>query len=167
VGKLMVLAGGAWWTAGAVVLPPGAATLVLAIGLAVTVALWIAGRGRAPRADGPTEPVRQRITKLSVWTLVLLGLAVLVMGWIGWGEVAAPVACGLVGLQMLRLGRGSVVPGLALLAIALVGGLLAVRTAGPLYAQGMVGLAAGAVLWFAAAQRFDLIRELRTRVAAR
>ena len=105
----MALAGGAWWAAGAVVLPPGAATLVLAFGLAVTVALWLSARDRPPRADGPTEPVRQRITKLSVWTLVLLGLAVLVMGWIGWGEVAAPVACGLVGLQMLRLGRGSVV----------------------------------------------------------
>ena len=58
-----------------------------------------------------------------------------------------------------------------MLAIALIGGLLAVRTAGPLYAQGMVGLAAGTVLWVAAAQRFGLLtgllRELRTRVAAR
>ena len=165
---LLPALGGVWWAVGSAALATGAGTLVLALGLSVAVALGVAlhrrfGRGSALPAGG-----RIRLIKVGAAAVagVLLGGAGLRL--LGLGEIAVPLACGIVAFAlfaMVRVVDERLYVGLAgaLLVLAAIGAVTAMSTPGILYPQGLVGMGAGILCWAVAAVRGGLIAEIWAR----
>lgn len=157
--------GAVWWTVGASALPGGAGTAVLAAGLGV--AGWMVFTVRRNGSGAPLPPGgRGRLARLMGITLALVAVTATVLGATGWGELAVPVACAIVGVALLfgssQLDeRVLLAAGGALMVLGAAGALLALDSAGALYPQGVVGLVAGAVLWGAGAVRAGLLPALR------
>ena len=166
---LEVVAGGVWWVVGAIALAAGTGTVVLAAGLGVTGALVVAvtrryGSGAPlPRGD------RTRLLQIVIGAVVLVVIAGSVLGLVTLGELAVPVSCAITGCALFPLStlldaRSLLAAGAALLVLGATGALLALDLAGPLYPHGLVGMAAGAVLWVTSAVRTGLLSEARGRV---
>jgi len=165
---LEIVAAGIWWTIGAAALGPGVGTVVLAAGLGTTGALVAALR----RRHGSGEPLppggRSRVLRLIVGALALIAVAAVGLGFLGYGELAVPIGCAVVGGAALLLSpvladRAPFAAGSALMVLGAAGTVLALDSAGALYPQGVVGLGAGAVLWLFGAQRTGLLAEVRER----
>jgi len=166
----LALVGGAlWWAIGSLAFASGLGTLVLALGLLVAGALHWAARRRA-------EPPRPAVHS-GWWRLVLLGglLGVATafgLGALGYGELAVPVACMIVGGCLIPAAglldrRGCLPLGAALMLLGACGALLALRSVGELYPRGLVGLGAGTLLFAAAAVDAGVHRELRAKIGSR
>ncbi len=168
---VLALAGGAAWLVGASALPGGQGTVVLALGLAVTVWLTIRAHragsaGQGPRLDGQR---RRRVV-----LLVAVGVALVVLGSTllratGRGELTVPLAAAVCGALLLPLAslldrRGLITLGGALMLLGAGGAVLALNTAGRTEPQGLVGFVGGVLLWAAAAQQVGLLGELRHRI---
>lgn len=163
------VAGGVWWIVGAIALSAGVGTLVLAAGLGVTGALVYVLHARygpgAPLAPGG----RTKLMQIVIGAVVLVAIAGSLLGLVSLGELAVPLACAIVGCALFPLSslldeRSLLAAGGALLVLGAVGALLALDSAGTLLPQGLVGMAAGAVLWMVAAVRTGLLAEVRGRV---
>lgn len=160
------VAGALWWTVGAAALPAGTGTVVLAAGLGLAAWLVVTLRRR------PTVPLppraRRRLLRAVAVTVVAVAAASATLGAGGWGELAVPLSCAIVGVALLPVSslleeRALLAAGIALMVLGAAGALLALGTAGQLYPQGVVGLVAGGLLWAAGAQRTGLLAELRGR----
>lgn len=169
---LLVLAGGVGWLLGSVALPTGADTVVLAIGLGVTVWLFIQVRRRAVH-DVPAHPRRRREAVrvlLTAAAVVLVGSVLL--GLTPYGELTVPLAAAVIGAFTIRLAsvldtRLYLAVGSGLMTLGSLGALLALNTAGPAGPQGLVGTGAALVLWGAAAHQVGLLDEARGRIGPR
>jgi hypothetical protein len=158
----------AWWTVGAAALEPGVGTVVLAAGLGVTGVLVMALRSRHGSGEPLPRGGRGRFLRLLGVTAALLAVAVTALGKLSWGELAVPVAAAVVGVAALMLSsqldeRSLLALGGALMVLGAVGALLALRSAGALYPQGVVGMVAGALFWLTSAHRTGLLSEARYR----
>ncbi len=164
---VLALGGGAGWLVGSSALDPGIGTVVLAVGLAVTV--WLVVSGSRDAAARPLEDWRtRRLVRLAVIGLAVIVGGSVLLGFTPFGELAVPLGFGVVGVLLvpassvlgdrLYLGLGA-----ALMVLAALGAFLALGTAGQLYPRGLVGLGAGVLLWIAAAYRAGLISGLRGR----
>lgn len=156
-----------WWTLGAAALGGGLGTVVLAAGLGVTGALVLALRGREPSTPLPPGG-RTRLLRLLVGAGVVIVGAGAGLGYLGYGELAVPLAAVVVGVALMLLSpmlddRAPVAAGAVLMVLGAAGAVLALDSAGQLYPQGLVGLGAGAALWLFGAQRTGLLAELRQR----
>ncbi len=162
------LLGGLWWTVGAVALSAGLGTVVLAAGLGVTGGLIVALRRRYGGGEPLPPGGRARLTRLAFVVVVLAVAAGPLLGLVGLGELAVPVACAVTGAALFPLAsmldeRALLAAGGLLLVLAATGALFALDSAGTLLPQGLVGMAAGAVMWVAGAQRSGLLAEVRAR----
>jgi hypothetical protein len=168
---VLALAGGAAWLVGSAALSAGPGTVVLALGLAVTVWLTIqasrAGSfGRGPRIDGRRR--RRVIYLVAVGVgLVVLGSMLLRAG--GRGELSVPLAAAVCGALLLPLAslldrRGLLALGGGLMLLGAGGAVLALNSAGRTEPQGLIGFAGGVLLWVAAAHQAGLMGELRDRI---
>lgn len=162
------LLGGLWWTVGAVALSAGVGTVVLAAGIGVTGVLVVGLR----RRHGSGEPLppggRGRLLRIAFVVGVLAVAAGPVLGLVDLGELAVPVVCAVTGAALFPLAslldeRALLAAGGLLLVIAATGALFALDSAGTLLPQGVVGMAAGVVIWLAGAQRSGLLAEARVR----
>ncbi|HEY0812790.1 MAG TPA: hypothetical protein VGE11_05870 [Pseudonocardia sp.] len=160
--------GGLWWIVGAVALNYGLGTVVLAAGIGITGLLIAALRSRYA-AGAPLPPGgRGRLVRNGVILVVLVAATGPLLGLVGLTELTVPVACALTGAALFPLAsmldeRALLAAGGVLMVLAAAGALWALDSAGPLYPQGVVGLAAGAVLWVVGAQRSGLLAEVRSR----
>jgi hypothetical protein len=164
---LETAAAGVWWTLGAAALGPGLSTVVLAAGLGVTGTMAIALHRRYGTGEPPAGR-RGRLLRLVVGTLVVIAVAAIGLGFLGYAELTVPLAGVVVGVALLLLSsvleaRSLVAAGAALMLLGAVGAVLALDSAGRLYPQGVVGLGAGALLWLFGAQRTGLLAEVRER----
>lgn len=168
---VLAVAGGVAWLVGSAALPGGPGTVVLALGLAVTV--WLTSRatragsfGRGPRIDGRR---RRRVV-----FLVAVGIGLVVLGSVllranGWGELAVPLAAVVSGALLVPLAslldrRGLLALGGGLMLLGAGGAVLALNSAGRTESQGLIGFAGGVLLWLTAAQQAGLMGELRERI---
>jgi hypothetical protein len=162
------LLGGLWWTVGAVALSAGLGTVVLAAGLGVTGVLIAALRSRHG-AGAPLPPGgRARLLRIAFVVIVIAAAAGPLLGLVDLGELAVPVACAVTGVALFPLAslldeRALLAGGGLLLVLAATGALFALDSAGTLLPQGLVGMAAAAVLWLVGAQRSGLLAEARAR----
>lgn len=163
---VLALAGGALWLVGSAALPSGAGTVVLAIGIAVTVWLMTRGGSGGPRLD---RHRRGRVVRLVVVGAGLVVLGGTLLRATGRAEFTVPLAVGVCGLLLLPLAsllerRGLVALGGALMLLGAGGAVLALNTVGSTGPQGLVGLAAGLLLWLAAARQSGLVDRVRSRL---
>jgi hypothetical protein len=163
---VLALAGGAMWLVGSAALPPGAGTVVLAVGIAATVWLLMqGGRDRGgPRLD---RQRRGRVIRLVVVGAALVALGATLLRITGRAELTVPLAVGVCGLLLLPLAsllerRSLTALGGVLILLGAAGGVLALNTAGSTGPQGLVGLAAGLLLWGAAATQSGLTDRVRS-----
>lgn len=166
---VLALAGGCAWLAGCSALPSGQGTVVLAVGLAVTV--WLAVRASRARDGGPRL---DREGRRRVVYLVVVGVGLVVGGSVllratGRGELTVPLAAAVCGALLLPLAslverRGLIALGGGLMLLGAGGALLALNSAGRTESQGLVGLVAGVLLWLGAAHQAGLLDELRYRI---
>lgn len=163
------LAGGAAWLLGSSALPAGQGTVVLAVGIAVTV--WLVLRGRAVGVHRPRlDPYRRR--RIVFLAAAGVGLVVLGSAFLratGRGELTAPLAAAVCGALLLPLAslldrRGLLALGGALMLLGAGDAVLALNSAGRTDSQGLVGFVGGVLLWAAAAQQAGLTGELRERI---
>jgi hypothetical protein len=162
------LLGGLWWTVGALALAAGPGTVVLAAGIGVTGGLVVGLRRRYGLGEPLPPGGRGRLLRVGVPLAVLAVAAGPLLGMAGLAELAVPVACALTGMALVAAAstldeRLLLAAGGALLVLAATGALFALDAAGTLYPQGLVGLAAGAVVWLAGAQRCGLLAEVLPR----
>jgi hypothetical protein len=168
---VLALAGGAAWLVGSAALPSGAGTVVLALGIAVTVWLVVqatrsGSSGRGSRLD--------RDRRKRVITLVVVGVGLVVLGGMllratGRAELTVPLTVAVCGALLLPLAslldrRSLLAVGAALMLLGAGGAVLALNSAGAAESQGLVGLVGGVLLWAAAAQQAGLTDELRDRI---
>jgi uncharacterized membrane protein len=168
---VLALAGGAAWLVGSSALPGGQGTVVLALGLAVTVWLTIRARRADAVAPGPRLDGQRR---RRVVVLVAVGIALVVLGSTllratGRGELTVPLAAAVCGALLLPLAslldrRGLLALGGGLMLLGAGGAVLALNSAGAAEPQGLVGFVGGVLLWAAAAQQVGLVGELRERI---
>ena len=167
---VLALAGGAAWLVGSAALPSGQGTVVLALGLAVTVWLMVrAGRGpggTGPRLDGQQ---RRRVVMIVVVGVVAVVLGAMALRATGRGELTVPLAAAVCGALLLPLAslldkRALLAVGGGLLLVGAGAAVLALNSAGGLESQGLVGFVGGVLLWAAAAQQAGLADELRDRI---
>lgn len=168
---VLALAGGVAWLVGSAALPGGPGTVVLALGLAITV--WLTVRavragsfGRGPRIDGQR---RRRVVYLVAVGVGLVVLGSTVLNANGRGELAVPLAAVVCGALLLPLAslldrRGLLAVGGGLMLLGAGGAVLALNSAGRTEPQGLIGFAGGVLLWLAAAQQAGLTGELRDRI---
>lgn len=160
--------GGLWWIVGAIALAPGPGTVVLAAGLGVAGGLIVALRRRYGAGEPLPPGGRGRLLRVLVAAATLVAIASPLLGMIGLAELAVPVACAIAGAALFPLAtmfdeRALLAAGGVLMVLAAAGALWALDSAGFLYPQGVVGLAAGAAVWLAGAQRSGLLAEVRSR----
>ncbi len=168
---VLALAGGAAWLVGSAALPSGAGTVVLALGLSVTVWLIVqatraGGTGRGPRLD---RDRRRRVIYLLVVGVGLVALGGTLLRATGRAELTVPLTVAVCGALLLPLAslldrRSLVALGAALMLLGAGGAILALNSAGVAESQGLVGLVAGVLLWAAAAQQAGLTTQLRDRI---
>lgn len=162
---VLALGGGVAWLVGSSALDAGVGTVVLALGLAVTV--WLVVTGSRDAVDRPVERWRsRRLLRLTVIGIVLIAASSTLLGLVSYGELAVPVAFFVVGALLVpassTLGdRTYLLIGSAMMVLSAVGGLLALNSVGELYPRGLVGLGAGLLLWAASAYRSGLVPQLR------
>lgn len=166
---VLAVAGAVAWLVGTSALPDGQGTVVLAIGLALTVWLVV----RAART-GATEPRIDPERRRRVIYLVVVGVGLVVAGSMllratGRAELSVPLAAAVCGALLLPLAslvgrRGLVALGGGLMLLGACGAVLALNSAGRTESQGLVGLVGGVLLWLAAAQQAGLTGELRDRI---
>lgn len=159
------LLGGVWWIVGALALAAGPGTAVMALGLGVAGALVVAARRRDGQALAPGS--RSRLVRIGVTAVVLVGIVATLLPLVGMAELTVPVACAITAGALFPAAtvleeRGFVLAGAALLLVAAIGALLALRSGG-LYPQGLVGMVSGAILWLIGAYRLGLFHELTAR----
>lgn len=152
-----------WWAVGALALPDGLGTVVLAAGLGVAGVMAVAAR----RRDGAGAPAHPRLTGIVVAAVVIVLVAVL-LSLVGLGELTVPLACAVAGAALFPAAsttdeRGWVLAGGLLLVLGAVGALLALDSAGEAYSHGVVGLGAAVVVWLVGAHRTGLLDEVRIR----
>lgn len=167
---VLALGGGAGWLVGSAALPSGIGTVVLAVGIAVTV--WLITR--ATRSDSGRGPRLDRGRRSRVITLVVVGAGLVVLGGMllratGLGELTVPLTVAVCGALLLPLAslldrRSLLAVGAALMLLGAGGAVLALNSAGAAESQGLVGLVGGVLLWVAAAQQAGLTDELRNRI---
>jgi hypothetical protein len=167
---VLALAGGGAWLVGSAALSAGFATVVLAVGIAVTVWLVIrtsrAAGVRGPRLD---RDGRRRVVSIVVVGIVLIAVGTTLLRATDRGELAVPLGVAVCGALLLPLAsvldrRGLLVVGAALMVLGAAGALVALNSVGRAEPQGLVGLGGGVLLWIAAAQGAGLTGELRTRI---
>ena len=167
---VLALAGGVAWLVGSTALPGGQGTVVLAVGIAVTVWLMVraarGGTGRGPRIDGQRRRRVIVLVAVGVGTVVLGSMA---LGAIGRGELTVPLTAALCGVLLVPLAslldrRGLLAVGGGLMVLGAAGAVVALNSAGSAESQGLVGFVGGVLLWVAAAQQAGLTRELRSRI---
>jgi hypothetical protein len=148
----------AWWVVGSVAFDSGPGTVVLAVGL--VLAGWLLVTVRRVHGRGIPLPRggRAELLRRGGVTLGLVVALTMALGWLGYGELAAPTACVLAGFALVRLARlvgsrATTIAGAVLVGLGVAGVVLALNSPGLLYGQGLVGLGAGAVLWAAGAYR--------------
>ena len=166
---VLALAGGGGWLVGSTALPSGPGTVVLALGIAVTVWLTI----RATRA-GSAGPRIARDRRRRVIYLVAVGIALVTLGSTllratGRAELAVPLAAAVSGALLLPLAsvldrRALLAVGGGLMLLGAGGAVVALNSAGRTESQGLVGFVGGVLLWAAAAQQAGLASELRDRI---
>jgi hypothetical protein len=165
---VLALAGGAMWLVGSAALPSGAGTVVLAVGIAATV--WLLTRGgRGSGASRLDRHRRGRVVRLVVVGVGLIALGATLLRATGRAELTVPLAVGVCGLLLLPLAsllerRSLVALGGALMLLGAGGAVLALNTVGSTGPQGLVGLAAGLLLWLAAARQSGLVDRVRSRL---
>ena len=167
---VLALAGGAAWLVGSSALPGGQATVVLALGLSVTVWLVVRATRTGTRPGPRLDPYRRR----RILQLLAVGVALVVVGSMllraaGQGELTVPLATALWGALLLPLAslldrRGLLAVGGGLMVLGAAGAVLALNSAGRTESQGLVGLVGGVLLWTAAALDAGLLGELRDRI---
>ena len=167
---VLALAGGAAWLVGSSALPGGQGTVVLAVGIAVTVWLTM----QSGRAAGPGGPRIDRDRRRRVIYLLAVGVALVVLGSMllratGRGELTVPltaVVCGalLVPAASLLDRRSLLALGAGLMVLGAGGAVLALNSAGRTESQGLVGFVGGVLLWAAAAQHAGVLGDLRGRI---
>lgn len=166
---LEAVAGGAWWVVGAAALSTGPGTVTLAAGLGATAGLVVALR----RRHGAGEPLppggRTTLLQSVVGAVVLIAIAGTLLGMASLGGLSVPLACAITGGALFPLStlldhRSLLAAGAVLLVLGAAGALMALGPAGALHPQGLVGMAAGLVLWITAAVRTGLLAEARGRV---
>ena len=125
---------------------------------------------RSRHGDGEPLPPggRARLLRIGFVVVVLAAAAGPLLGLVDLGELAVPVACAVTGFALFPLAslldeRALLAAGGALLVLAATGALFALDSAGTFLPQGLVGMAAAAVLWLAGAQRSGLLAEARAR----
>lgn len=164
---VLAIGGGIAWLVGSSALEAGVGTVVLALGIAVTV--WLAVTGSRDVDEAPVERRRsRRLLRLVVLGVVLIVAASTVLGLLSYGELAVPVAFFVVGALLVPASstlddRTVLLLGSALMVLAAVGALLALNSVGQLYPRGLVGLGAGALLWVVSAMRSGLLAPLQRR----
>jgi uncharacterized membrane protein len=168
---VLALAGGAAWLMGSAALPSGTGTVVLALGIAVTVWLMM----RSTRSGGTARGARlDRDRRRRVIYLLVVGAGLVVVGSIllratGRAELTAPLTVAVCGALLLPLAslldrRALLAVGAGLMLLGAGGAVLALNSAGTTESQGLVGLVGGVLLWVAAAQQAGLADELRERI---
>jgi hypothetical protein len=167
---VLALAGGAAWLMGSAALPSGTGTVVLALGIAVTVWLMM----RATRAGGSRGARLDRDRRRRVIYLLVVGAGLVVVGSMllratGRAELTAPLTVAVCGALLLPLAslldrRALLAVGAGLMLLGAGGAVLALNSAGTTESQGLVGLVGGVLLWVAAAQQAGLADELRERI---
>jgi len=167
---VLALAGGAAWLMGSAALPSGTGTVVLALGIAVTVWLMM----RATRAGGSRGARLDRDRRRRVIYLLVVGAGLVVVGGMllratGRAELTAPLTVAVCGALLLPLAslldrRALLAVGAGLMLLGAGGAVLALNSAGTTESQGLVGLVGGVLLWVAAAQQAGLADELRERI---
>jgi hypothetical protein len=168
---VLAVAGGAAWLVGSSALPSGQGTVVLAVGIAVTV--WLAVRANravdAGRGPGLDRDRRRRVVYLLIVGVGLVMLGSVLLRTTGRAELTVPMAAAVGGALLLPLAslfdrRGLLALGGALMLLGAGGAVLALNSAGRTESQGLVGLVGGVLLWAAAAQQAGLTSELRDRI---
>ena len=164
---VLALGGGTAWLVGSSALEAGVGTVVLALGIAVTV--WLVVTGSRDVNEAPVERWRsRRLLRLAILGVVLIAAASTALGFLSFGELAVPVAFFVVGALLVPASstlddRSFLMLGSALMVLAAVGALLALNSVGQLYPRGLVGLGAGAMLWVVSAMRSGLLAPLQRR----
>ena len=166
---VLALGGGAAWLVGSSALPGGQGTVVLAVGLAVTVWLMIRA-SRTDAAPGRIDGAQRR----RVVYLVAVGVGVVALGSVllrggGRGELVVPLAAAVCGALLLPLAsilerRSLLAVGGLLMLLGAGGAVVALNSAGRTESQGLVGFVGGVLLWLAAAHQAGLLDELRARI---
>jgi hypothetical protein len=167
---VLALGGGAAWLVGSSALPGGQGTVVLAVGLAVTV--WLVMR--ASRMEAAPGPRIDGSRRRRVVYLVAVGVGTVVLGSVllrggGRGELVVPLGAAVAGALMLPLAsllerRSLLAVGGLLMLLGAGGAVVALNSAGRTESQGLVGFVGGLLLWAAAAQQAGLLGELRDRI---
>jgi hypothetical protein len=165
---VLAVAGGVAWLVGSAALPAGSGTVVLAVGLAVTV--WLAVRASRAGSGGARldRTRRRRVVRLVVVGIALVALGATVLQATGRGELTVPLAVALCGALLLPVAsvverRSLIALGAALMVLGAGGAVVALNSAGRAESQGLVGLAGGVLLWVVSAQQSGLLGELRGR----
>jgi hypothetical protein len=163
------LAGGVAWLVGSSALPSGQGTVVLAVGLAVTV--WLVMR--ASRVE-PTGPRLDAARRRRVIYLVAVGVGLVVLGSMvlrasGQGELVVPLSAAVCGVLLLPLAslldrRSLLAVGGLLMLLGAGGTVVALNSAGRTESQGLIGFVGGLLLWAAAAYEAGVFSELRDRI---
>jgi hypothetical protein len=166
---VLAVAGGAAWLVGSTALPAGQGTVVLAVGIAVTV--WLVTQAGRARGGGARvdRSRRRRVVRLVVVGIGLVVLGSMLLRSTGRAELTAPLAAGVCGALLLPLAslldrRGLLAVGAGLMLLGAGGAVLALNSAGGTESQGLVGFVGGLLLWAAAAQQAGVLGELRARI---
>jgi hypothetical protein len=158
--------GSAWWVVGATALKPGTATVVLALGILVAGGFLLALRRRGVHGERLDRRERSRLLSVTFVAVMLVVVTTTVLRMLpapfDYAELSVPIAGLIVGVAVIRVGRllnapVTTVAGCVAGGIAVLGGLIALQTAGDTYSSGLVGLGSAVVLWAAGAHRTGVL----------
>ncbi|MFC5064713.1 hypothetical protein [Actinomycetospora atypica] len=161
------LVGIAWLTVGTLGLgADGAGTLLLAVGIALVVVIFVENRRRGSHPfDGPRSADLLRLAAITAGAIVV---ASVLLGLIGWSEVGPGVAAVATGGAFLALARSTGQRptqwlGIALAALGVLAVLISTQEASGFVSQGLLGLVSGLLLLLSAADRIGMLETLRDR----
>ncbi|MFP5022976.1 hypothetical protein [Pseudonocardia phyllosphaerae] len=166
--SLEIVLGALTWAVGAGGLDSGLGTVLVALGVGLTVYLWIVRRRNRAMAV-VLHPERKR----RMQRLILIGVAGIVLlpsllSLLGYGELGLAVSVALIGVLLIQASavleeRSLVAVGGIVLVLAAFAAFLALGSPEGSSAQAVLGLGAGVVLWIAAARRLGILDELSRR----